>query len=146
MRVVRDLSMVHPVLVADIARIQKEVIDAHNMPFRLFETGRFHDRQQALLNKGRTKDPLSRHLFDLSNEPKRYCTAVDYVYYDGKWSWNLRDTTIAHWYLLFGNLVLDACNTLEWGGNSRSNVNYTHFQLRRDAIIHNITEVQCAVP
>lgn len=146
MKVIRDLSMVHPVLVACIGKIQKDVIDAHNMPFRLFETGRVHARQQALLDKGRTKDLLSRHLFDIDIDPKQFCTAVDYVYYDGKWSWNLRDSTIAQWYLLFGHMVLDACPELDWGGNSRKNVNYTHFQLRRDIIIDHIDKVQCVVP
>ena len=146
MKVLRDMSVVHPLLVAATGKIQKEVIDAYNIPFRLFETGRTHGRQQALLSKGRTKDVISRHLYNLGNDPALFCTAVDYVYYDGKWSWNLRDNTIAQWYSLFGNLVLDACPEIEWGGNQRKNVNYTHFQLRRAVIVDSIDKFNCVVP
>lgn len=144
MKVNRTLNMVHPILKRCVPVID-ELIDQHSMPFRLFETGRAHDRHQSLLNKGRTKDVVSEHLFDLSITPPLYATAVDYVYYDGRWSWNLRDETIKSWYMLFGNLVVDALPVLEWGGFDRKNVNVTHFRLKKDTVLANIEQYPCVL-
>jgi len=145
-KVIKELDMVHPVLVNSIAKIQSEVINKYNAPFRLFETGRDHDRHQFLIIKGRTKDIVSRHLYNLENDPPLYCTAVDYVYFNGEFNWNLRNTTIYHWYVLFGNLVLDACPELNWGGLDRRSTNFNHFYLRRDSIVQAIDEHPCVVP
>ena len=66
-----------------------------------------------------------------------------YVFYDEKWSWNLRDSTIMSWYILFGNLVLDLCPELSWRGFNRKNVNYCHFELRQAIIIDNLDKFPC---
>ena len=118
----------------------------HNIPIRLFETGRTHERHSILINKGKTKDLASRHLYNLENDPILYSTAIDYVYFDNKWSWNLRDSTIQSWYALFGNLVLDICPELNWGGFNRKSVNYNHFELRREIIINNLELIPCVIP
>ena len=144
MQIQRNTEMLHPNLVSCVKRIQKEVIDSYNAPFKLFETGRNQDRHQMLLSKGKTKDPVSHHLFNLQNDPPLYATAIDYVYYDGKrWSWNLRDSTIMAWYVLFGNLVLDVCSELQWQGTCRKSINYTHFELRNNIMINNLDIYPC---
>ena len=116
-QVQNDVGLLHPVLREVCIRIQTEIIIRHNMPMKLFETGRSQKRHQHLLDKGRTQNLYSKHLFNL-NDPDNllYAAAVDFVHYDGKWSWNLRDQTVLSWYLLFGNLVLDLCPELEWHG------------------------------
>ena len=43
MKIQRSLDTVHPILKECINRIQKEIIDAYSMPFRIFETGRDHE-------------------------------------------------------------------------------------------------------
>ena len=146
MKILKSTDMLHPVLRDCIERIQKKVIDAHNIPIRLFETGRDHERQQILIQKGKTKDLLSRHLFNLENDPPLYATAVDFVFYDGKWSWNLRDSTVQAWYELFGNLVLDECPELEWFGLNRKSINYCHFQLRYAILLERLEEIPCVTP
>jgi len=145
MKIIRTVEMAHPILKSCIDRIQRELIDYHSIPMKIFETGRVHDRHNVLINRGKTKDIMSGHLFNLENDPPLYATAVDYVYYDDKWSWNLRDSTIASWYSLFGNVVLDVCPELQWGGQKRKAVNFCHFQLRRDVIVDSIDTIPCAV-
>ena len=146
MKALRNTDALHPILAECTEKIQKQVIQAHKMPFRLFEAGRTHERHEFLLKRGKTKDVISRHLFNLENDPPLYATAVDYVFYkDNKWSWNLRDSTIVAWYQLFGNLVLDVCPELEWGGQKRKSVNYCHFQLRHAILVNNLDTVQCVV-
>ena len=142
MKVSRELGVLHPLLLISHNKIQ-EVIERHNMPFRLFETGRSHSRHQGLLKKGKTKDLVSAHLFNLQNDPPLYTTALDYVYYNGKWSWNIRDSSIRNWYKLFGNLVLDICPELQWGGLDRSSTNYNHFQLRQEIVVGSIDKFPC---
>jgi len=144
MKVLKGTEMLHPLMVEVHKKIQKEVIDQHNMPFRLFETGRTHDRHQGLLKKGKTKDFISAHLFNLENDPPLYTTALDYVYYDGKWSWNIRSATVRQWYKMFGNLVLDTCPELTWGGMNRVSTNYNHFQLKQAIVIDNLDKFPCA--
>jgi hypothetical protein len=146
MKILKSTEMIHPILLDCMRRIQRNVIDAHNMPIRLFETGREHDRHALLINKGKTKDLLSRHLFNLENDPPLYCSALDYVHYNGKWSWNLRDSSIQSWYTLFGNLVLDECPELEWSGFNRKATNYCHFQLRCAILIENLDKFPCVTP
>jgi len=146
MKILRTTEMLHPVLRDCIERIQKKVIDTHNAPIRLFETGRDHDRQQTLIQKGKTKDLISLHSFNLENNPPLYATAVDYVFYDGKWSWNLRDKTVQAWYELFGNLALDVCPELEWAGFNRKSINYCHFQLRYAILLENLEKIPCVTP
>lgn len=145
MKIDRSLNTVHPILLSCSMRIDM-LIKKHNMPFKLFETGRQPDRHRALINKGKTKDLISRHLYKLENDPVLYCTAFDYVYYDGKWSWNLRNSSIIAWYILFGNLVLDECPELRWFGSQRKSINYCHFQLRKAVIIDNLDKFKCVVP
>ena len=146
MQIFRNLDMVHPILKQCIKKIQTQIIDGHNMPIRLFETGRDHERHNTLIQRGKTKDPISRHLYNLENIPPLYSTAVDYVYYDKKWSWNLRDSTVMAWYVLFGNLVLDVCPELQWSGESRKDVNYCHFELKREIMVLNWEKIPCVLP
>ena len=143
MKVIKDVSVLHPLLHDIVNRIQAKVIDKHNAPMRLFETGRLHDRHQALLSSGATKNIISKHLYDLNLTPPLYATAVDYVYFDERWSWNLRNSTVASWYSLFGNLVLDICPELIWGGMDRKSSNLTHFELRERIIYDNIEKYPC---
>lgn len=145
MKVLRTTEMLHPVLIDCVDKIQKEVINQYNIPMRLFETGRMHDRHEMLLKKGKTQELMSRHLFKLENDPPLYATAIDYVYYVDRWSWNLRNSTISSWYILFGNLVLDACPELEWGGQNRKNTNYCHFQLSDEVIYENYDKIKCVL-
>lgn len=145
MKIQRSLDMVHPVLAECIKRIQSNILDVHNVPIRLFETGRKHERHDMLVSRGKTKDIISSHLYNLENDPPLYTTAVDYVYFDTKWSWNLRDATTTSWYILFGHLVLDLCPELQWSGLNRKAVNYCHFQLKQEVIINVLKEVPCVV-
>lgn len=145
MKIKRSTDTLHPVLVDCVRRINSQIIDAHNFPIRLFETGREHDRHDMLIHKGKTKDIISRHLYNLQNVPPLYATAVDYVYFDNKWSWNLRDSTTNSWYVLFGNLVLDLCPELQWSGMNRKSVNYCHFELKREVLILNLKNIPCVI-
>jgi hypothetical protein len=129
MQINRDFTYTDPELISLIKKIQKEIIDKHNFPMRIFETSRSSERHLLLLEKGKTKDSNSSHLYDFSMNPPLYSTAVDYVFYKNHWSWNLRDASVVSWYLLFGNLVLDLCPKLTWEGTNRKSVNYCHFQL-----------------
>ena len=142
MKIQRTTEMLHPILKECTDKIQKIIIK-HNIPIRLFETGRTHDRHQLLLQKGKTKDIVSKHLYNLQNEPILYAVAVDYVYYHGRWSWNLRNSTTISWYTLFGNLVLDKCPVLKWSGTNRKNINYCHFELKQNVIIDNQKDFPC---
>lgn len=146
MNITRSLSMCHPILKECISKIQKKVIDAHSMPIRVFETGRLHERHSMLISKGKTRDIMSGHLFNLDNDPPLYTTAVDFVYYDNKWSWNLRDSTISSWYILFGNSVLDVCPELKWGVQDRKSVNYCHFELRSSVMLDQFDKFPCVMP
>lgn len=143
--VINSSDSLHPILKESCVKIQTEVIGKYSMPFKLFETGRTHERHQSLLLKGRTQNVFSKHLFSIGGDIPLYSVAVDYVFYNGKWSWNLRDQTVMSWYLLFGNLVLDCCSELQWNGNSRKSTNYTHFQLREDIVIGNIEKYPCVL-
>ncbi len=145
MKIRRDFENLHPILVECIQKIQAEIITIHSMPIRIFETARDRQRHQTMINKGITTNLFSRHLYYTKGETPMYCTAVDYVYFKKSWSWNLRDTTIASWYNLFGNLVLDSCPELEWSGNNRKKKDYTHFQLREEVIIENLNKYPCAI-
>lgn len=146
MKIVRTTEATHPILVNCINRIQKNIIDLHSIPIRVFETERDHERHNILIKKGKTRNIVSRHLFNLDNDPPLYNTAVDYVYYDEKWSWNLRNNTIKSWYVLFGNLVLDLCPELDWAGLDRKSVNYCHFQLKENIIFNNLDGCPCVLP
>ncbi len=146
MKIQRSKEMLHPVIVNCVDLIKRDVLDAHKMPLRLFESGRVHERHNMLIQRGKTKDIMSRHLYNLDHEPPLYATAIDYVFYDKRWSWNLRDSTISSWYILFGNLVLDVCPELKWSGQNRKSVNYCHFELRREIIIDNLDKIPCVVP
>jgi hypothetical protein len=145
MKIDKSTEYLHPLLVSVIARIEKQVIKKYNAPFALFETGRSHDRHQMLLQRGKTRDLVSMHLYNLENDPPLYATAIDYVYYDGKWSWNLRDSTVSSWYYLFGNLVLDVCPELEWAGLNRKATNLNHFELRQSVILDNMETIPCVI-
>ncbi len=143
MKLHRDLHLLHPLLRESALKIQKEIINVYNVPIRVFETGRNSDRHSFLLSKGKTKDIVSCHLCNLLNDPPLYSTAIDYVFYDDKWSWNLRDSTVMSWYTLFGNLVLDLCPELQWSGMNRKAINFCHFKLKQDIIIANLKMIPC---
>lgn len=143
-QVVNDLKYLHPILSEACVKIQTEVIRKYNMPFRLFETGRNPERHQHLLSKGRTQDIFSNHLYDFSDpDAPLYAIAVDFVYFDGKWSWNLRDKSISAWYNLFGNIVLDVCPELSWAEMNRKRSNLNHFDLRASVIEDNFENFPC---
>ena len=69
MKIQRSLNMLHPLLIDCVKRIQSQIIDAHNVPIRLFETGREHNRHEILINRGKTKNIISNHLYNLENDP-----------------------------------------------------------------------------
>lgn len=139
-----DLELLHPVLRDICIKIHSQIIIHHNIPMRLFETGRSQERHQHLLDKGKTQNILSKHLYSIENvSTPLYAAAVDFVHYNGKWSWNLRDQTVLSWYTLFGNLVLDICPELEWHGHNRKGVNYSHFQLRDEIIVEYLDQYPC---
>lgn len=145
-QVQNNIMLLHPILREICLRIQSDVIIKHNMPIRLFETGRSQERHQHLLNKGRTTNIYSKHLYNLKDESNMlYAAAVDFVFYDKKWSWNLRDQTVFSWYFVFGNTVLDNFPQLEWHGTSRKSVNYTHFQLRDEIIVEHMDKYPCVL-
>ncbi len=146
MKIQRTTETLHPIMIDVVNRVQKEVISKYNIPIRLFETGRDHSRHSTLIQKGKTKDIISRHLYNLDNDPPLYASAIDYVYYDKRWSWNLRDATIMYWFILFGHLVLDACPELEWGGMNRKSTNYCHFQLREEVMVNGLDKYPCVTP
>lgn len=145
MKIQRSTDALYPIMVNCLRRIQKEIIDAHNIPIRLFETSRDHDRHEMLVSKGKTKDIISRHLYKLTNVPPLYATAVDYVHFDNKWSWNLRDSTVTAWYIIFGNLVLDLCPELQWSGQNRKSINYCHFEIKREVLVNNLKNIPCVI-
>lgn len=145
MKIIRNTDILHPLLKDCVQKIQSEIINQHDIPIRLFETGREHDRQQMLLDRGKTQTVVSKHLFNLENDPPLYSTAVDYVYFDHKWSLNLRDSTILSWYILFGNMVLDLCPEIFWYGVNRKNINYCHYELRSEIVLHNLNKYPCVL-
>lgn len=143
MKIQRATEFLHPLMLDIVIRIENKVIVKHNAPFRLFETGREKERHAILVQRGKTKDLISKHLYNLENDPPLYATAIDYVNYTGKWSWNLRNSTIQSWYLLFGNLVLDECPELIWGGLNRISTNFNHFELNQAVVIDNLDKYPC---
>lgn len=145
MKTQRRLDVLHPLMLKCVSRIQKEILDTHNVPIRLFETGRDNERHKFLVAKGKTKDIYSKHLYKLEHNPPLYATAVDYVFFENKWSWNLRDSTVNSWYVLFGNLVLDLCPELQWFGMNRKAVNLCHFELKQEALIANLDKIPCVI-
>jgi hypothetical protein len=143
MKIQRTTENLHPLMNDIVRRIQERVIHKHTAPFRLFETGREKERHSTLIQRGKTKDLICKHLYNLENDPPLYATAIDYVYYSGKWSWNLRDNTISSWYILFGNLVLDECPELVWAGMNRKATNYSHFELNQTVVIDKLGKYPC---
>ena len=142
----RNIDSCHPLLQESIQKIQT-LIRKHNLPFCLFETERSHERQEWLLKTGKMKFPNSGHMCNLDNSPPLYTTTVAFVCkQDGRWSWNLRDSTTQAWYKLFGNLVLDVCPELAWGGLDRHNQDYTSFQLRSQIIYSSLDTFPCVLP
>ena len=127
MNVCRSREMLHPVLADRVRQIESEVIARHNMPIRLFETGRTLARQRQLIKRGRDTTMVSAHVY----VPFRYemVCAVDFVFYDQAWSWNLRDQRVKRWYQLFGRLVSDLCPDLTWAGDNVYQQDYTHFEM-----------------
>jgi len=140
-----DTDMLHPMLLICIGRIDT-LIKKHNAPFVLFETGRIQERHQQLINAGKERRIISPHLYNLKSVPPLYTTAVDYVFKKNKkLSWNLRDATVKAWYELFGNLVLDVCPELEWGGLRRKDSNYNEFLLKKRVLISNHSKWRCVI-
>lgn len=135
--VIRDIEVLHPVLQNCVERIKKGVIERHSAPFRLFETGRTPSRQESLYKKGKVLSLDSQQFFDVEADPPQYATGFNYVYFDGDgWSWNVRDAKIKAWYMLFGELVLDICPEVRWGGYDRKGVDYTYFELIGTPTLH----------
>ncbi len=132
-QVIRDLDSLHPLLREEVRRIQREVIDQHRAPFRVFETARSAERQMSLVEKRKTRQLVTRYICDLNSDPVIHSTAVNFVYFQSKggWSWDVRNQTVKRWYQLFGELVLDLCPVLEWGGTWRTNTDYNHFQIKQ---------------
>lgn len=143
MNVINNLDNTHPLLNEAIKKIESNIIEKHNMPFKIFETSRTKERHSLLLSKGKTRSPVSRHLYNMDNDPILYCTSVDYVHYNGRWSWNIRDSSVRQWYKLFGQLVLDECPELTWGGANRKSTNYNHFELKQIVIVDNLDRYPC---
>jgi hypothetical protein len=111
----------------------------------LFETGRTQKRHAYLLSKGKVTSIVSPHLYNMESDPPLYATGVDYVYFDNRWSWNLRDDTVLSWYVLFGNLVLDKCPELKWKGQDRKNKNYCHFSLKQSIVYDHMDTIPCVL-
>jgi hypothetical protein len=128
----RAVNVLHPVLQKIVPVIQREIIDPHNIPMRIFETGRTVARQQELVTKKKARTLVSRYIYDLGCSPALYSSAISYVFYDTSWSWNIRNLLIRRWFELFGELVMDQfSDRLEWGGYWRRHVDYTYFQVRQ---------------
>lgn len=132
MQQLREIELLHPRIRRCIHEINKEVINRHSAPFRLFECARTTSRQAQLVEKGRQKTLVSRLIYNMDSDPPVYSTAFHYVYFtaDTGWSWNIRSATISAWYHLFAQLVLDQCPMLDWGGYMRDNVDFSYFELR----------------
>lgn len=94
------------------------LIQAHNLPFRVFETLRTKERQEALVKKGRSRTLKSKHI-----EGK----AVDFVLYiDGKWSWDHK-----FYYDFLGHLVeKELGDHVKWGGRFNNFYDGVHYQLK----------------
>jgi hypothetical protein len=134
-QIIRTFEYVHPILSECAQKIDELIIKPYNVPFAVFETARTYDRQRELYLQNRARGLQSRHLFDMSKVPLEYATAIHYVYIvQGRWSWNVRDLTIRRWWQLFGEMVLDICKEIEWGGTWRKNQDYAHFQLKQSVI------------
>ena len=133
-QILRDPKLLHPILLDCHTRIQKQILGKYNCPLRLFETGRLVERQAVLVRKGKSTTLVSRHFFRIDTEPKVLSTAVDYVYHQGHWSWDLRKASIKAWYELFGELVLDICPELDWGRNNRYRADHNHFELKQEIL------------
>lgn len=134
-KVLRDPELLHPILRAHIEHIQREVIERHSLPFRLFETGRTRERQADLVEKRRARTLVSRQFFDLDRDPPLYATGFNFVYFSQRWSWDVRNRTIVAWYQILGELSLDLVPDLEWAGYWRSCSDYTFFQLRHSVLV-----------
>ena len=142
MKIITSTDMLHPILKKYVDEIN-DLIIIHDIPMKLFETGRTKERHTTLMNKGKEFSVISPHFFDLKSDPPLYASAISYVYYDKKWSWNLRDNTIAAWYNLFGNIVMDKCNGILWGGYLRKNMNVNLFLLKQTTIKNNLKKYPC---
>jgi len=134
-QVLRDPELLHPILREHVAHIQREVIERHSMPFKLFETGRTRERQADLVEKRRARTLVSRQFFDVEREPPLYSTGFNLVHFSRRWSWDVRNRTIVSWYQILGELVLDLVPDLEWAGYWRSCSDYTFFQLRHAVLV-----------
>lgn len=137
-KILRDTTYLHPRLAKAVRQIETELIQRHMLPFRLFETGRFVVRQKLLVDRGLDNSMASAHL--IMPGVIEQSAAVDFVYFDNAWSWNLRNQTVLRWYQLFGELVVNVCPDLWWSGHSRTYIDYTHFELKRE--IYNWRKVQ----
>ncbi len=127
-KIIRSLDVLHPDLRRAVQDVQANIIAKHRMPIKLFETGRTKERHEMLMKRGLAQDPISRHRFNL--EAGVFATAVSFVYYeDGRWSWNIRNVKVKRWLQLFGEMVLDRCNNVNWRGYDRERTDYTKYEL-----------------
>lgn len=109
------------------------LIEEHEMPFHVFETGRTIERQKLLVEQRKERALITDLYFSL-DKPIKLSTAIKIVYYKDHWSWDIRNSTIKAWYLLLGELTLDSTNDIGWGGTWRKHQDYTHFYVLPDLI------------
>ena len=129
-RIIRDLDYLHPELREIVAAIDEHVIVPHRVPIRLFETARTEERQLSLVRMRKANTVITRFVFNLDQSPPVYSTAVSYVHFVDRWSWDLRTRLIKRWYELFGELVIDLFgDRLFWGGDRRVGEDLTYFEL-----------------
>ena len=127
-KIIRSVDVLHPELRDAHKIIRSEIIGKHNMPIRLFETGRTRERHEMLLRKGLVSgDIVCKHRFDLQRDI--YATAMAYVYYDGRWSFNIRNARVKRWLQVFGEMVLDKFDNIKWQGYNRERTDYTTYEL-----------------
>lgn len=84
----QDLSVLHPVIRDQVARIQQK-LDQEKLPFKVFEAFRTPERQRFLYRQGRDMPGDRVTKAQPWGSYHQYGLAVDFVLYvNGNWSWN----------------------------------------------------------
>lgn len=122
----KDPNLLEEKLLNIYNKIQIEIINHHQLPFKLFETRRTLERQKELLAKGYTKTLNSRHFPNANGLSE----AMDLVLYiDGKPTW---DTSKIYYYQFLGERIMEEFgDVLTWGGKWQSFKDFPHFELKR---------------
>lgn len=124
---IKDINLLDPKFKPYAERIL-EIIEEHNLPFRLFETLRTLERQKKLKKRGSSWTLKSQHIKGL---------AADFVVYHKatkKYSWKSEDIL---YYDFLGKLVeKEMGDKIKWGGrfkskSGKSRYDGAHFQLKR---------------